>query len=198
MAHPSDNSSTDARNRLLDVAEKMFMESGFRGVRLKDISDALGVKPASLYYHAPGGKADLYLAVLERSMKKHRQGLTGAVEAAPLDAHARLIAAAEWLRSQPRMNIIRVSDELSWLEPAAQEKVRTLAYECVFVPLRALFIDCGLSDGKDANLLVGVFVASMDSVRAAEEAGFLRMSTEAATKRVVTLFSRGLGADPDP
>ena len=46
----------DSTQRVLDVAERLFMDRGYSAITLRDIADELGMKQASLYYHFPGGK----------------------------------------------------------------------------------------------------------------------------------------------
>jgi AcrR family transcriptional regulator len=42
---------TDTRERILEVAARLFSERGFAGTSTRDIADALGVTKAALYYH---------------------------------------------------------------------------------------------------------------------------------------------------
>ena len=43
--------SEDIRQRLLDTAEALFAERGFFGVSVRDITEAAGVRNASINYH---------------------------------------------------------------------------------------------------------------------------------------------------
>ena len=58
----------ETRDRILDVAEALFAESGFAGTPVRDIARSVGLTPASLYNHFPG-KAALYEAVLARGIR---------------------------------------------------------------------------------------------------------------------------------
>ncbi len=46
------------RERILDTATSMFVERGYDGVAMREISDACGITKAALYYHFTG-KAEL-------------------------------------------------------------------------------------------------------------------------------------------
>jgi AcrR family transcriptional regulator len=46
------------------VAEHRLAARGYTSVTLKDIANQLGIKQASLYYHFPGGKENLYMEVM--------------------------------------------------------------------------------------------------------------------------------------
>jgi AcrR family transcriptional regulator len=50
---------TDTRDRILEVAARLFSERGFAGTSIRDIADALGVTKAALYYHFPSKDAIL-------------------------------------------------------------------------------------------------------------------------------------------
>ena len=55
----------DTRDRVLQVAQALFAERGYRGTSLRDIAKKIGIKAPSLLHHFPS-KQQLYLAVLDR------------------------------------------------------------------------------------------------------------------------------------
>lgn len=60
--------SGPTRERILDAAEALFAQRGLSGVGVREIAQASGLTPASLYNHFPGKQA-LYEAVLERGLR---------------------------------------------------------------------------------------------------------------------------------
>ena len=56
---------TDTRDRVLQVAQALFAERGYRGTSLRDIRQRIGIKAPSLLHHFRS-KHQLYLAVLDR------------------------------------------------------------------------------------------------------------------------------------
>lgn len=73
----------DTRERILDVAERLFGERGFPATPLRDITAEAGVNVASVNYHF-GSKEALLAEVLERRLKPinaRRLELLDAVEA---------------------------------------------------------------------------------------------------------------------
>lgn len=56
-----------ARDRLLAVAERLFLESGYDKVSVRAINTAAGMNPAAVHYHF-GSKDALVAALLERRM----------------------------------------------------------------------------------------------------------------------------------
>jgi AcrR family transcriptional regulator len=55
----------DTRDRVLQAAQALFAERGYRGASLRDIARRIGVKAPSLLHHF-SSKQQLYLAVLEQ------------------------------------------------------------------------------------------------------------------------------------
>jgi AcrR family transcriptional regulator len=68
----------DVRNRLLDVAEKLFSERGFANTSVRDITAKADCNVAAVNYHF-GGKDKLYIEMFRRHMKevfaKHRANI---------------------------------------------------------------------------------------------------------------------------
>jgi AcrR family transcriptional regulator len=78
-------SATDTKTRLLDAAETLFGEHGWKGASIREITAAAGVNVAAANYHF-GGKEDLLTAVLERrtsELNRMRLDALAAVEAEP-------------------------------------------------------------------------------------------------------------------
>lgn len=58
----------NTRQRILDTAERMFGENGFRGASLSRVSKEAGVAPSAVYYHF-GSKEALLRELLFRGLK---------------------------------------------------------------------------------------------------------------------------------
>src|SRR5258705_4522095 len=72
---------TQTRLRLLDAAEVLFAEHGFRGASVRDITQQAGCNLAAVNYHF-GGKVNLYREVVLRRLAALRAGRIEAVKAA--------------------------------------------------------------------------------------------------------------------
>lgn len=57
--------STNARESILTAATRIAQSQGYNGLNFRDLAQAVGIKPASIYYHFPS-KADLGAAVAKR------------------------------------------------------------------------------------------------------------------------------------
>lgn len=117
---------SDSRARVLDAAEKLFMERGYASVTMRDIANALGVKQAALYYHAPNGKEQLYREVVDRHMTHQREGLEKIMASAPEQLDAQLGAITDWLVEQAPVDLMRMvrSDAMQISETYAEELIQ--------------------------------------------------------------------------
>jgi AcrR family transcriptional regulator len=61
----SQRESERTRTRILDRAEKLFARRGYRGVTVRELSEACGVRPFTIQHHF-GSKLQLYQSVLSR------------------------------------------------------------------------------------------------------------------------------------
>ena len=56
-------SETGVREEILKTAMRMFIEQGYHGLAMRQISEAVGVSKAALYYYFKD-KEELFLAIL--------------------------------------------------------------------------------------------------------------------------------------
>jgi AcrR family transcriptional regulator len=171
----SDESRSEAglaRRRLLDVAEALFMERGYSAVSLRDIADAFGIKQASLYYHFPGGKEELYVAVAQRAFARHHAGILEALEGEE-EIGAKLTAVANWFTTQPRMCLMGMMHaDLPALHAEANEAVTAAAAQGLFQPIAHAF--AGAQDRSEVRpvspfLLAGAFLALLDGATISQD-----------------------------
>ena len=160
--------TSEARERVLDVAERLFTERGYTAVTLRDIAAELGMRQASLYYHVPGGKEELFVTVTERGLARHQAGLEAAIAAAPADLRAQLRAAARWLLSQPPMDWGRMMrSDMPAIGEAHGRRLTQAADAAVMQPIARLFQTALQASGGPVNttyLLAGMFVASVGAI----------------------------------
>lgn len=157
-----------SRERVLVAAESLFMERGYAAVTLRDIADALGIKQASLYYHAPGGKEELFVVVVERALDRHQAGLEAALAEAGPELRAQLNAAAAWLLSQPAMNFARmVQSDIASVEGEARQRLTQQARQALIDPLQQAFLPAVLARGEGpmhAAMLAGAYLSMIEMV----------------------------------
>lgn len=167
----SETGISEARQRVLDEAERLFSERGLAAVTLRDIATAIGIRHASLYHHFPGGKLELFKEVMERNFHRHRLGIEQAIMDADINIGAHLRAAAEWLLSQPPMDLIRMThSDLSSIEDNAEAyRLMQLAYDAVIGPVEAAIRAAaarGEINAVQPGLIAGGFVGMIESLHA--------------------------------
>jgi AcrR family transcriptional regulator len=165
-AHPS-----DARARILEAAELLFSKRGFSSVTLRDVAAPLGLSHSSLYHHFPGGKEELFLEVMERSIRRHGGGLAASMAAGDGSLRGKLRGAASWLLSQPPMDLLRMAEsDLKALSPEPAAKIMGLVYSLVIRTVQEAFEDAvrgGEVGTCDPGLLAGGFIGLIESLHAA-------------------------------
>lgn len=171
----SDNTThtTNARDRVLDAAEALFAEDGYKAATMQDIADTLDIRQASLYYHFPEGKEQLFVAVAERRFERHRAGIEAALDEAGSDLRAQMHAVGHWFSSHPPIHLLGMMHaDMPALSEANREHLMDTAYRCIFTPIRQMFVDAqerGEVRDINPNLLTGSFLALIDGVSFAGE-----------------------------
>lgn len=167
---------SDARERIIAVALRLFSDQGYQAVTVRDIGDALGVRHTSLYHHFPDGKEELFIVVTARRMGNYRQSLEKAIQAAAGDAgdwQARLRAAAVWLLEQPAMHLERMlQTELSLLSEEGAARLKEIIFTSLLLPVVTILRE-GLANKpvrlEQSKTIAGMFyslIVGIDSLPA--------------------------------
>ena len=190
-----------ARAGLIEVAVGLFAARGYAGTSIRDIAQAAGSSVANVYHHF-GNKEDLWLAILERSIRGLPELLDAATAAGadPLDRFERLLRAhlEEGARHQREARIFFIDE--GRLSPSGNAINRSLQRQ-VFAIYR-----------KDLQALKDGGMAPIDDVRvtALNVLGVinwhLRWATPRATRaargrwfdEIVGFIMRGVGVAGAP
>ncbi|MFW5744333.1 MAG: TetR/AcrR family transcriptional regulator [Spirochaetota bacterium] len=188
-----------ARERVLEAAEKCFMARGYAAVTLRDIAGAVGIKHTSLYHHVPGGKEELFVEVVERSLERHRRGLRESVQTATPDFRSRLHAVADWFLGQEPMDLVRMTQsDMPSLSDQASERLIQLIYESVLLPVEAILHDAyrdGETENQDLGLISGGLVGMIQSLFSVPESK-VSMSRNEMGRRLIDAFLDGIATTP--
>ena len=82
------------REHILEIAAGFFVRKGFNGTSIRDIANAAGMLPGSLYYHFPSKEA-LLLAVFEEGVTRISEAVDTALADSRGDAWDRLQTACQ-------------------------------------------------------------------------------------------------------
>jgi AcrR family transcriptional regulator len=125
---PARSVADGTHRRLLEVALQTFGERGFHGVSVREIADAVGIRPSSLYAHLASKEA-LLMELVAMGHDEHRERLRAAHASEPDDVVRRMRAL---VKAHVRLHaeyplLARVANrELHALKPEGQEKVRAV------------------------------------------------------------------------
>src|SRR5690242_12197411 len=184
-----------AYERVMDTAEKLFARRGYNAVTLRDIATEIGIHHTTVYHHVPGGKEQLYIDVVERNLAHHRRGLTDAIEDAPPDIRSQLRAIADWLLSQPPMDLVRlVYSDLPSIDLAQAERLSRIAFETMLVPVEAILRsarDQGVIEYEDLILAAGTFIGMIESLYAVPQRPEMK-SKQTMAYEMVDILLNGL------
>ncbi len=187
--------SSDASARVLDVAEQLFIQHGYAAVTLRTIADALGMRQASLYYHFPEGKEQLFVAMATRVFERHRVGLQAVIESATGDLSLQLQAVADWFGSQPPINLLGMMHaDMPALSKTAAAHLSQRVHGALFLPLRQLFVQaqtCGEIRPLNPDLLAGCFLSMMNGLNFALQQPNAP-TRQAMVQDIITLLLDGL------
>lgn len=72
-----DAQAAESRQKLLDSAQRLFAEKGYKGTPVREINRSANLADGLLYHYFPGGKKEIFQVVLKENM---RQILTALAE----------------------------------------------------------------------------------------------------------------------
>lgn len=72
----------ETRPQILEAAQALFIDHGYKGVSMKDVAEAVAITPAALYYHFPGGKEELFADTIRHFLQSTVERAFQAMESA--------------------------------------------------------------------------------------------------------------------
>lgn len=162
------DTQSEARERVLYTAETLFQRHGYQSVTMRDLADALTMRQASLYYHVPQGKEQLFVAVTERGLARHAQGISQAIASAGPNLEAQLTAVAHWFIAQPPLKLFSmVEADMPALSAESAGRLMHMAEQSLFKPLSQAFAaaqERGEIRPMAPERLAGLFLTMMEGV----------------------------------
>lgn len=191
------NNLEDSRERVLAAAESLFNEFGYATVTVQDIARKLGIKAASLYYHAPGGKEELFVMVIERALHRHREGIREALETSAENLRRQFHGIVTWFLSQGPLGFLRLMmSDLPGLAPENANRLRRLSDESLIQPILAL-LDQAVARGEiqppaQPHLLASSLLSMVDGIWYASTVQLPDKGPEALIDGYVSMLVDGL------
>jgi AcrR family transcriptional regulator len=187
---------TDARERVLNTAELLFNERGYTAVSMRDIAHSLDMRQASLYYHVPQGKEQLFVEVAERTLERHHEGLNKAIAAAPPQMTAQLRAAAGWFTANLPLRLLSMLEtDMAAISEEQAARLVALANEALFAPVTRIFTEAaarGEIRPLNPQNLAGNFLAMMDGISYSSTSGHTPEDVADLVDQALDLFLNGV------
>ncbi|MDX2273339.1 MAG: TetR/AcrR family transcriptional regulator [Cyanobacteriota bacterium] len=185
----------DARERLLNAAEKLFRDKGYNAVTMQDVAKEVGIRQASLYYHITS-KEQLFVEVIERICQRHHIGLEQKLQMAEANLQSQLRAATEWFTSQPPLHLFSLMhSDLQALSEANFQQLFASLSQSVFAPLMQIFVTAqqqGEIRPVAPSTLAGYFLAVMDSAAFSNTRWGSTAAREVIAEEMVSILVDGL------
>jgi len=186
------------RDHILDIAEKLFTEHGYKSASIRAIAGECGVTNAAIYYHFPD-KESLFAEVMQRHAENLREQMTRAGEnitspreriEAILNAYINTIAGQHapifMLRKDTKHLKKHGQHRALWIQTVSQPLVKTLQ-----LAQEADEIKTQPSAEEAASMLLGMLHGLAQQHRCAGIEG--RVISEEDIQMVVSLFWEGIG-----
>lgn len=183
---------SESHERVLNVAERMFLEKGYITVSMNDLARALGMQKASLYHHAPNGKEALFVEVIERMLERYRQGLEQAIHEGENSFVGHLRAAAHWLLHSPPLHYERMmQSDMPQLSDDNVARLTRSIYASLIDPLTRIFGSEMKVRGVDLSRVVylsGAFLSVIETVNNLPQLTSIDARLDTADFLIKTLF----------
>lgn len=184
---------------MLGVAERLFSERGYASVTLRDIADEVGIRQASLYHHAPGGKEQIFVEVTERSLFRLRRELEEVARSAEPSLSSQFRAVALTLLDHPPIDLTRMT--LSDMPEIDEEKARyltALAFHSLIEPIIEVLTHARSraelrTEEKYDPLMAVSFFTTIETIHIGEQ--YAQMPAEEMAEVIIEVMCRGLRAE---
>ena len=145
-------SETSLREKILLTAKSLFIQQGYHGLAMRQISEAVGVSKAALYYHFKD-KEELFLAILDIYLNEIESAID-AIQSKRLSSSEQLRMFVEYILSQPaeQRAVMRLgSQEMAQLSASSRKSFGKIYREKFIGKLTAIF-QAGIESGELKSL----------------------------------------------
>lgn len=140
------------REQILDAARILFIQQGYHGLAMRQISESVGVSKAALYYHFKD-KEELFLAILNLYLNEI-EGIIDEIQSKPISSSEQIRTFVEYILGQPaeKRAVMRLgSQEMSQLS-AKSRKVFGITYHEKFIGKLIAIIQAGIESREFQSL----------------------------------------------
>ncbi|MDX2342420.1 MAG: TetR/AcrR family transcriptional regulator [Acidimicrobiia bacterium] len=135
-------SPENTREQILDGFADQLLESGYRGVSLKTITEAIGIQRPSLYHHFPEGKEQIYAEVALRMIETDAARVHEALSASgELTVRLKSLALLHTDDSRKVALDQRIYDATRYVSDETRTVVSTRYVDGLLAPVNAMMAD---------------------------------------------------------
>jgi AcrR family transcriptional regulator len=141
-------SEVGLREQILVTAKSLFIQQGYHGLAMRQISDELGVSKAALYYHFKD-KEELFLAIISGNLGELEIAIDS-IRSRQVSYKEQIILFVQHVLEQPaeqRAMIRLASQEMSQLSAMARKKFDKTYHDQFIGKLQAIF-QAGVENGE--------------------------------------------------
>jgi AcrR family transcriptional regulator len=180
-----------SRKAVINVAQQLFGARGYASVTLKEIADQLSIKQASLYYHFPGGKEDLFVEVTIHHLEQRQQGLEQIIaRVSSLELEECLNQVAKWILAQPPLHVSRLIDsDLPALPKEKADQIQSVMNRSVIPAIAELFARYQHGLRAEPFYIAATFLAVIEPIRTFKQ--YSLNSEEQMIAKSINLFLYG-------
>lgn len=132
------------KENIIQQADFLVRNKGYNAFSFKDISNAIGIKTASIHYHFPV-KADLGVAVIEQHLESLSHLMEEFRNRSPLEKLDRFFAIYSQIQSEDKVCLVgSLATDLNTVDENIKTKLQTFA--SAFLDWVSLFLEEGRND----------------------------------------------------
>jgi AcrR family transcriptional regulator len=183
------------REQILAAAQSLFIQHGYHGLAMREISEAVGVSKAALYYHFKD-KEELFLAIL-RAYLDEVEGAIDTILAKPVTCGEQIGLFVEYILEQPaeQRAITRLaSQEISQVSVESRKAFNQI-YREKFIDKLSLILQTGMERGEFRPIRPEVATWALMGIMYPyfypTQTGNTRLSTE-TIREVVAIYLNGI------
>jgi AcrR family transcriptional regulator len=138
----------DLRKQILETSKSLFIQQGYHGLAMRQISEALGVSKAALYYHFKD-KEELFLAIISSNLDEIESAID-LIQSKQVSCTEQIVLFVEYVLKQPaeqRAMIRLASQEMSQLSAAIRKKFDKTYHDQFIGKLQTIF-QAGVENGE--------------------------------------------------
>ena len=136
------------REQILATAKSLFIQHGYHGLAMRQISEAIGVSKAALYYHFKD-KEDLFIAILSSNLNELERAID-LIQSRQISCSEQIVLFGEYVLNQSAEEraIIRLgSQEMAHLSAIARQNFNKTYHDQFTGKLQNIFQD-GIAKGE--------------------------------------------------